>query len=158
MQIDDAIAQALIVKPPVLLMDEAFSALDPSTRRGMQKLMRELWQESGMTVVFVTHNTREAVCLGSRVVVLAKQGERGSSVALDVQVPHLNFRFGRRGTGAADRQGGGSTLPFPMQQHFQCVLHGSRQRNSSGVDEVNLVHVVDCVQAMRDDHLRGLGR
>jgi NitT/TauT family transport system ATP-binding protein len=86
-----AIAQALIMKPPVLLMDEAFSALDPSTRRGMQKLMRELWRESGMTVVFVTHNTREAVCLGSRVVVLAKQGDRGSSVALDVQVPHLDF-------------------------------------------------------------------
>ena len=86
-----AIAQALIMKPPVLLMDEAFSALDPTTRRGMQKLMRKLWQESGMTVVFVTHNTREAVCLGSRVVALAKQAERGASVALDVNVPHLDF-------------------------------------------------------------------
>ena len=86
-----AIAQALIMKPSVLLMDEAFSALDPSTRRGMQRLMRELWRESGMTVVFVTHNTREAVCLGSRVVVLARQGERGSSVALDLRVPHLDF-------------------------------------------------------------------
>jgi NitT/TauT family transport system ATP-binding protein len=86
-----AIAQALIMKPSVLLMDEAFSALDPSTRRGMQKLIRELWQESGMTVVFVTHNTREAVCLGSRVVVLRRQCERGSSVALDLQVPHSDF-------------------------------------------------------------------
>jgi NitT/TauT family transport system ATP-binding protein len=86
-----AIAQALIMKPSVLLMDEAFSALDPSTRRGMQKLMRELWLESGMTVVFVTHNTREALCLGSRVVVLARQGERGSSVALDLRVPRLDF-------------------------------------------------------------------
>jgi NitT/TauT family transport system ATP-binding protein len=86
-----AIAQALIMKPSVLLMDEAFSALDPSTRRGMQNLMRELWQESGMTVVFVTHNTREAVCLGSRVVVLRRQCERGSSVALDLRVPHLDF-------------------------------------------------------------------
>jgi len=88
-----AIAQALIMKPPVLLMDEAFSALDPGTRRGMQQLIRELWQESGTTIVFVTHNTREAVCLGSRIVALAKDasGERGSSVALDLSVPHANF-------------------------------------------------------------------
>jgi NitT/TauT family transport system ATP-binding protein len=85
-----AIAQALIMKPPVLLMDEAFSALDPGTRRGMQRLMKELWQESGTTVVFVTHNTREAVCLGTRVIALAK-GEQGASVALDLHVPHLDF-------------------------------------------------------------------
>jgi NitT/TauT family transport system ATP-binding protein len=86
-----AIAQALIMKPPVLLMDEAFSALDPGTRRGMQRLMKELWRESGTTVVFVTHNTREAVCLGTRVIALVKDGERGSSVALDLEVPHLDF-------------------------------------------------------------------
>jgi len=88
-----AIAQALIMKPPVLLMDEAFSALDPGTRTGMQRLIKELWRESGTTIVFVTHNTREAVCLGTRVIALAKQppGERGSSVALDLSVPHANF-------------------------------------------------------------------
>jgi NitT/TauT family transport system ATP-binding protein len=86
-----AIAQALIMKPPVLLMDEAFSALDPGTRRGMQRLMKELWRESGTTVVFVTHNTREAVCLGTRVIALVKDRERGSSVTLDLQVPHLDF-------------------------------------------------------------------
>jgi NitT/TauT family transport system ATP-binding protein len=86
-----AIAQALIMKPPVLLMDEAFSALDPGTRRGMQRLMKDLWRESGTTIVFVTHNTREAVCLGTRVIALAKRGERGSSVALDLEVPHLDF-------------------------------------------------------------------
>ena len=85
-----AIAQALIMKPPVLLMDEAFSALDPGTRRGMQRLIKELWRESGTTVVFVTHNTREAVCLGTRVIALAK-GDAGASVALDVHVPHLDF-------------------------------------------------------------------
>jgi NitT/TauT family transport system ATP-binding protein len=88
-----AIAQALIMKPPVLLMDEAFSALDPGTRRGMQRLMRDLWRESGTTVVFVTHNTREAVCLGTRVIALAKQahGSHGSIVALDLDVPHVDF-------------------------------------------------------------------
>ncbi len=85
-----AIAQALILKPPILLMDEAFSALDPGTRTGMQRLIKELWSESGTTIVFVTHNTREAVCLGSRVIALAA-GELGSSVALDLPVPHLDF-------------------------------------------------------------------
>ncbi len=86
-----AIAQALIMKPPVLLMDEAFSALDPGTRRGMQRLMKDLWRESGTTVVFVTHNTREAVCLGTRVIALAKSDEGGASVALDLDVPDLDF-------------------------------------------------------------------
>jgi NitT/TauT family transport system ATP-binding protein len=88
-----AIAQALIMKPPVLLMDEAFSALDPGTRTGMQRLIRELWRESGTTVVFVTHNTREAVCLGTRIIALAKEssGEQGSSIALDLSVPDANF-------------------------------------------------------------------
>jgi NitT/TauT family transport system ATP-binding protein len=88
-----AIAQALILKPPILLMDEAFSALDPGTRAGMQRLIKELWRESGTTIVFVTHNTREAVCLGTRVIALAKDnsGVQGSSVALDLAVPHLDF-------------------------------------------------------------------
>jgi len=86
-----AIAQALILKPPILLMDEAFSALDPGTRSGMQQLIKELWRQSGTTIVFVTHNTREAACLGTRVIALAKNGDEGSSVALDVAVPHLDF-------------------------------------------------------------------
>lgn len=88
-----AIAQALILHPPILLMDEAFSALDPGTRAGMQRLIKELWRESGTTIVFVTHNTREAVCLSTRIVALAKNstGERGSSVALDIPVTHADF-------------------------------------------------------------------
>ena len=88
-----AIAQALILRPPILLMDEAFSALDPGTRTGMQRLIKELWRESGTTIVFVTHNTREAVCLGTRIIALAKDagGESGSSVALDLSVPDADF-------------------------------------------------------------------
>jgi NitT/TauT family transport system ATP-binding protein len=88
-----AIAQALIMKPPILLMDEAFSALDPGTRRGMQRLIKDLWRESGTTIVFVTHNTREAVCLGTRIIALAKDAadDRGSSVALDLSVPDTDF-------------------------------------------------------------------
>jgi NitT/TauT family transport system ATP-binding protein len=86
-----AIAQALIMKPPILLMDEAFSALDPVTRAGMQQLIKDVWRQSGATIIFVTHNTREAVCLGSRIIALARDGERGSYVALDTAVPHVDF-------------------------------------------------------------------
>ena len=80
-----AIAQALIMHPPILLMDEAFSALDPGTRRGMQRLIKDVWNESGTTIVFVTHNTREAVCLGTRVIAL------GGSSLIDTAVPHIGF-------------------------------------------------------------------
>ena len=83
-----AIAQALIMKPKILLMDEAFSALDPATRSDMQKLVRRLWRETGTTILFVTHNIAEAVYLGTRVVVLGKESpEASSKVVLDVDVP-----------------------------------------------------------------------
>jgi NitT/TauT family transport system ATP-binding protein len=110
-----AIAQALILKPPVLLMDEAFSALDPGTRTGMQRLIKELWRESGTTIVFVTHNTREALCLGTRVVALAKDGsgERGSSVALDIAVPHLDFDSNEEDIHRLIREVEAATLPAP---------------------------------------------
>lgn len=83
-----AIAQALIMRPKILLMDEAFSALDPGTRTEMQKLIRRVWRETGTTILFVTHNLAEAVFLGTRVVVLARPDEQaGSRVALDLAIP-----------------------------------------------------------------------
>src|SRR5215471_14698347 len=82
-----AIAQALIMQPPILLMDEAFSALDPGTRRGMQRLIKNLWIQTTTTILFVTHNTREAVCLGTRVIALG-----GASPAMrEIAVPHIDF-------------------------------------------------------------------
>jgi NitT/TauT family transport system ATP-binding protein len=82
-----AIAQALITRPRILLMDEAFSALDPGTRRGMQRLICDLWKDTGTTILFVTHNTEEALNLGTRVIVLARHPERGAEIALDLSVP-----------------------------------------------------------------------
>jgi NitT/TauT family transport system ATP-binding protein len=89
-----AIAQALIMQPPILLMDEAFSALDPGTRRGMQRLIKELWRQSGTTIVFVTHNTREAVWLGTRIIALggASLFERiVSHIDFDADEDHIQF-------------------------------------------------------------------
>jgi NitT/TauT family transport system ATP-binding protein len=105
-----AIAQALILHPPILLMDEAFSALDPGTRAGMQRLIKELWQESGATIVFVTHNTREAVCLGTRIVALAKDAS-GASVALDMPVKHAGFDSEEQEIAGLVQQVEAATLP-----------------------------------------------
>jgi len=83
-----AIAQALINRPRILLMDEAFSALDSGTRREMQSLVRDLWKATGTTILFVTHNIDEALRLGTRVLVLAKEApDQGSRVAMDLEVP-----------------------------------------------------------------------
>ncbi len=85
-----AIAQALMMKNRVLLMDEAFSALDPATRSSLQKLLRTVWLETKPTVVFVTHNTAEALYLGSRVIVLARESREdacGSRVVLNMKLP-----------------------------------------------------------------------
>lgn len=86
-----AIAQALITNPKILLMDEAFSALDPGTRREMQRLIRRVWKNSGTTILFVTHNTHEAVFLGTRVVLLEKDAPGSAArVAMDFEVPDRN--------------------------------------------------------------------
>jgi len=84
-----AIAQALIMRPKILLMDEAFSALDPGTRAGMQRLIKDLWRETGTTILFVTHNPREAMMLASRVIALGRRGgdEDGANIVLDLPVP-----------------------------------------------------------------------
>ena len=68
-----AIAQSLIMKPKILLMDEPFGALDPSTRQSMQLFLLELWEDLGMTIFFVTHDLHEAVFLGTRIIVLSHQ-------------------------------------------------------------------------------------
>ena len=95
-----AIAQALMMKPTILLMDEAFSALDPSTRSSLQRMLREIWLETRPTIVFVTHNTAEALFLATRVIVLAKNPhdrQAGAQVALDLRLPGEGMTFKKNG-------------------------------------------------------------
>ncbi|MFD5232689.1 ABC transporter ATP-binding protein [Streptomyces qaidamensis] len=66
-----AIARALAYEPEVLLMDEPFAAVDAQTRAELEDLVRRLWRERGITVLFVTHDIDEAVYLGERVLVLS---------------------------------------------------------------------------------------
>lgn len=67
-----AIAQALVVKPRILLLDEPFGALDPGIRKDMHVLLNELWQEHKLTIFMVTHDLSEGFTLASRVLVFDK--------------------------------------------------------------------------------------
>jgi NitT/TauT family transport system ATP-binding protein len=78
-----AIARALACRPAVLLMDEPFSAVDALTRAGLQELLRKLWRELNLTVVFVTHDVDEGVYLSTRVVALTRAP---GTIAIDVPV------------------------------------------------------------------------
>jgi NitT/TauT family transport system ATP-binding protein len=63
-------ARALVVNPKMLLMDEPFGALDAQSRESLQISLQIIWAIIRKTIIFVTHNIREAVCLGDRVLVL----------------------------------------------------------------------------------------
>ena len=66
-----ALARSLAPNPRVLLMDEPFAALDALTREQLYGDLQQIWQERKKTIVFVTHNVREAACLGDRVVLFS---------------------------------------------------------------------------------------
>ena len=65
-----ALARALATEPDVLLMDEPFAALDAQTRDLLHDELERIWAETGRTIIFVTHNVREAARLGDRVIVM----------------------------------------------------------------------------------------
>ena len=79
-----AIARTLILSPRIILMDEPFGALDPTTRLHMQGLLVDLWKEAQATVFFVTHSIEEAVYLGDRVYVFSSAP---GTILREMQVP-----------------------------------------------------------------------
>jgi NitT/TauT family transport system ATP-binding protein len=66
-----ALARSLVLRPKILLMDEPFAALDAQTRDLLHDELERLWKETSPTIVFVTHNVREAVRLGDRVLLMS---------------------------------------------------------------------------------------
>ena len=105
-----AIAQALILHPKVLLLDEPFGALDPGIRADMHDLIKSLWRKTGMTVFMVTHDIKEAFGLGTRVLVFDR-------VRHDPQAPDI---FGATVTydlpGYGRETEGDATIPIDLPQ------------------------------------------
>ncbi|MDO9416244.1 ABC transporter ATP-binding protein [Pararhizobium sp.] len=88
-----AVAQALMMRPKVLLLDEPFGALDPGIRAEIHTLMKRLWNETRMTVVMVTHDMREAFTLATRVVAFERPRDRpeekqryGATITKDIAI------------------------------------------------------------------------
>ncbi|HYZ62842.1 MAG TPA: ABC transporter ATP-binding protein [Acetobacteraceae bacterium] len=83
-----ALARALAPDPRVLLMDEPFSALDALTRDQLYEDLQEIWRARQKTILLVTHNVREAACLGDRVVLLSPHpGRVRETFDIDVRRP-----------------------------------------------------------------------
>jgi NitT/TauT family transport system ATP-binding protein len=83
-----AIARTLILSPRIILMDEPFGALDPTTRLHMQGLLVDLWREAQATVFFVTHSIEEAVYLGDRVYIFSSAP---GTILKEMRVPGPEF-------------------------------------------------------------------
>ena len=114
-----AIARALAIDPEVLLMDEPFAALDSQTRDLLLVELQLIWARTKKTIVFITHNITESVCLGDKVIVFTKRpGTVKKEVAVDYRRPHLPEDEGLRPyqrqvleelkTEIVERKGGGT--------------------------------------------------
>jgi len=66
-----AIARSLVLEPELLLMDEPFSSLDALNREEMQDILLQIWKETGLTILLITHSIEEAVFLGQKIFVMS---------------------------------------------------------------------------------------
>jgi NitT/TauT family transport system ATP-binding protein len=107
-----ALARALATEPDVLLMDEPFAALDAQTRDLLHDELERIWSETGRTIIFVTHNVREAIRLGDRVAL-------------------LTFRPGRV------KREFRVELPRPRSLEDVCVAHAAREILDELREEIN---------------------
>jgi NitT/TauT family transport system ATP-binding protein len=85
------LARALAIEPAALLMDEPFGALDAQTRETMQNALSQIWEQTRKTVLFITHDIREAIYLSDRVLVLSGRPST-LTMTLDVDLPRPRNR------------------------------------------------------------------
>lgn len=103
-----AIARAVVARPKVLVMDEPFGAVDAQTRADLEDLVRDLWRDLDMTVVFVTHDIDEAIYVGERVLVLGPS-PRSLRADLAIDLPRDRDQVGTRA--------------LPRFSEYRAVLH-----------------------------------
>jgi NitT/TauT family transport system ATP-binding protein len=109
-----AIARAMVMEPHILLMDEPFAALDALTRYKMQEELLRLWDDTGFTILFVTHSIEEAIIIGSRILVLSPHPGR-------VRAELNAHQFGH------DQQNGAEFMKLSQRIHsmlFEEAHHG----------------------------------
>lgn len=85
-----AIARALVMDPDILLMDEPFAALDSQTRDLLLVELQLIWAKTRKTIIFVTHNITESICLGDKVIVFTKRPAKvKKEITIDYRRPRL---------------------------------------------------------------------
>jgi NitT/TauT family transport system ATP-binding protein len=122
-----AIAQTLLKKPRVLLLDEPFGALDPGIRRDMHELLLMLWADAGMTIFMVTHDIAEAFKLGTRLIVFDrvrrhKDANSGATITYDLPL--------RRPTAERFDLASASISAAEALDRTMSILGGDRQTHS----------------------------
>lgn len=116
-----ALARALAMDPVMLLMDEPFAALDAQTRDMLHAELQEIWSGTGKTILFVTHNVREAACLADRVVTMTRRpGRIKREFVVDIPRPRQ----------IEDRDVGGlaARLREDLREEIEAVLLEERRR------------------------------
>jgi NitT/TauT family transport system ATP-binding protein len=124
-----AIARALAAGPKILLMDEPFGALDPSTRAQMQAHLMEIWRNVDITIVFITHDMDEAILLADRILVLkANPGEVLEFIEVPVPRPRRLDQF--------------NTPEFQaMRNHLDSLIHPAPAAGDPGHDLLPIIRL-----------------
>jgi glycine betaine/proline transport system ATP-binding protein len=142
------LARALTNDAPILLMDEAFSALDPLIRNDMQTVLLDLQEELAKTVVFISHDLDEALRLGDQITILRQgaiqQQGTGQQIVLKPANDYIRdfIRDVNRGRVVQARtvmREGGTPVQGPSLGHRMVIEEAARELNAVQVEEGNVV-------------------